>query len=137
MLLRAAGIRECICRKLRTTSTSRMRKIICFAKKLLFAKAPFHKDAAVIRAKLNPMALYQCETCPVNESALESLRSSYVDLLTVASIRRSVDLTFPVASHGDDVDPDVDIPYRRAVAFRRGENRKNHTSKLLQENLDI
>ena len=70
---------------------------------------------------------------PVNESALETLRAVFVDNLTVSSVKRSVDLTFSVATCGDDLDPDLEIPYRRAAMSRRNMNKDNLRSKLLQK----
>ena len=55
----------------------------------------------------------------------------------MASSRRSVDLTFNVASYGEDADPDLEVVYRRAATFRRNRKKQNVTAKLLQENLDI
>ena len=106
-------------------------------RKMKYIKAPFHKKAAILRGKVTPMSFYQCETCPVNASVLEGLRTAYVDVLTVASSRRSVDLTFNVASYGEDVDPDLEIVHRRAATFRRNRNKQNATAKLLQENSEI
>ena len=55
----------------------------------------------------------------INESALRILRSSFASCITYTSKRRSTDLVYAMASEGTDLDPEVEIVARRAVAFRR------------------
>ena len=55
----------------------------------------------------------------MNETALRALRASFADCATYTSKRRSLDLVFALASEGADLDPEVEIVVRRAVAFRR------------------
>ena len=43
-------------------------------------KAPYKVKAELLRAKNLPMALYGCETIPVNESALKILQTRIADL---------------------------------------------------------
>ena len=77
-----------------TTLTNRMRKMADGMKNLQMKKAPFKAKADLIRAKKLPMALYGCETAPVNEGALRRLQTAIVDTLTFTTVRRPVDLTF-------------------------------------------
>ena len=79
------------------------------------------------------MSIYGCETSPVNESELATLRSSIADLLTFSTTRRSVDLTYAMASYGKDVDPDVEIASRRAMTFRRMMHKQNDTSRKMKK----
>ena len=81
------------------------------------------------------MALFGCEISPVNEGALATLRTSIADLLTASAKRRSLDLTFSLASYGDDLDPDVEIAYRRIAAYRRNATKDNETARLMRENV--
>ena len=119
------------------TLTNRIRRGVAYAKKLVYAKAPFFKKAVVLRGKVLPMSLYGCETCPVNEDALQELRSAFADTVSVNTCRRSVDLTFCVASYGEDIDPDLDIVYRRTAAYRRNVTKNNETARMMKENLEI
>ena len=66
-----------------------------------------------------PKAMYGCEVSPVNEIALRTLRSSFADVLTYTTARRSADFTFSVVSGKTDLDPDVEIFVRRVTAMRR------------------
>ena len=72
-------------------------------------KAPYEKKEKVVRAKMLPMGFYGCETAPVNETAIQKLRSSIVNALTFVTSRRSCDLTFTVASGKTDLDPDIEV----------------------------
>ena len=45
--------------------------------------------------------------------------------------RGSVDLTFSVASYGDDSDLDLEMTYRRAAAYRRNVAKANEISKRI------
>ena len=47
------------------------------------------------------------------------LRSSFIKFITFTSSRRSADLVFCVALKRSDLDPDVNIIFRRVAAFRR------------------
>ena len=89
-----AHLNTSACSRKGTTLTQRMIRGTTFAKKGKYIRAPLFKKAAVLRGKVTPMALYQCETCPVNESVLAGLRTAYVDVLSVGSSRRSVDFGF-------------------------------------------
>ena len=65
----------------------------------------------------------------MNESALKKLQTNIVDTLTYTTTRRSADLTFAVAAHGTEVDPDIAIFKNRVLGMRRArviceENRK-------------
>ena len=82
-------------------------------------KAPYDKKAAVIKGKLNPAALYGCDTTPANEAALRSYRAAVVDTVAYTTRRRAADLVFAFCSRGEDIDPDVEITVRRVLALRR------------------
>ena len=84
-------------------------------------KLPMAEDsrARVIRTKTNPGALYGVEACPVNRDALATYRASMVDALAETKNNRSSDLVFALSCDGQDLDPEVDILRRRAVAMRR------------------
>ena len=84
-----------------------------------------------------PKALFGCEISQVNEGALETSRTTIADLLTASTKRRSLDLTFSLASYGDDLDPDVEIAYRRIATYRRNATKDNETAKLMRENMKM
>ena len=71
------------------------------------------------QAKMLPRGLYGCETSPVNEEAMQNMRSSIATALTYTTTRRSVDLTFAMASGTVDLDPDIEVYTRRAALCRR------------------
>ena len=84
-----------------------------------------------------PMALYGCEISTVNEGALETLRTSVANLLTASTTQRSLNLTFSLASYGDDLDPGTGVAYRRVAAYRRTATKDNDTAKMMKENLTM
>ena len=99
-------------------------------------KAPYKTKMALGLAKIVPMALYGCETCPINESAMKELMSSMADLTTYTTARRSIELAFDVAANEDkDPDPDVEASCRRVMAFRRHATKENETGKLCRMNM--
>ena len=120
-----------------TTLTSRMREttksVIRFGK----MKAPYEKKAAVIRTKLLPKGLYGCETAPVNESAMRTFRSEVANAVTYVTKRRSLDLTYVVASHGTDMDPEVEIYVRRVNSFKRAMVTSKADRQLIETILEI
>ena len=65
------------------------------------------------------MGVYGCETCPVTENGIAGLRSNIADMLAYTSNNRSLELTFSLASAGQDADPDVEIAVRRVMTCRR------------------
>ena len=97
------------------TLTARMRTTADGIKYMQMKQAPYKANAYLISAKKLPNALYGCDTAPGNEGALTRLQSAIVDTLTITTTRRSVDLTFAVASQGTDVDPDVVIFKHRVL----------------------
>ena len=101
------------------TLTTRMRNTVDSLRVLRHKKAPYTAKAEIIRAKQLPRALYGCETAPVNEGVLKKLQTAIVDTLTLTTTRRSADLTLTVASHGTEVDPDVNIFRNRVLGTRR------------------
>ena len=104
-------------RRYGTTLTTRMRKAAAATKRLGRTRTTYKSEAMIIRTKMLPKALYGCELAPVNESALRGLRREFVDAIAYTTAKRSVDLTFNVASYGPDLDPDVQISIRRAQAY--------------------
>ena len=71
------------------------------------------------------MALYGCETCPINEAALKDLMGALADLTTFTTSRRSLEMTFDVAaSEGQDPDPEIESVCRRVMCFRRNATKK-------------
>ena len=61
------------------------------------------------------------------------MRSSIASCLTFTTVRRSADLTFAIGSRGRDVDPDVEIVCRRAIALRRSMAKDEKNKKMIQE----
>ena len=101
------------------TFTKRMQKTTEDIDRLNRVNAPYEQKATFIRAAKLPKALYGCEVAPANELALQGLRTSIARAVTYTTEQRSSDLTFATCSHGPDLDPDITIFARRAVAFRR------------------
>ena len=101
--------------------------------RLAKVKAPYNKKVEIIRAKKLPLGLYGCEVAPINESALRTRRASIASCLTFTTARRSADLAFAIGSRGRDVDPDVEIVCRRAIAIRRSMAKDDRSRKLIQE----
>ena len=87
--------------------------------RLAKVRAPYLKKAEIVKAKKMPKAMYGCEVSPVNETALRTLRSSFADVLTYTTVRRSTEFTFSSVSGNTDLDPDVEIYVRRMTAMRR------------------
>ena len=101
------------------TFTKRMKTTTEDIDRLNRVNAPYEQKAKVIRAAKLPKALYGCEVAPANELALQGLRTSITSAATYTTEQRSSDLTFATCSYGLDLDPDITIFARRAVAFRR------------------
>ena len=83
------------------------------------AKAPYEVNTKVVRCAKLLEALYGFEVAPANEYSLRTPRTSISKTIAYTTSQRSADLTFAVASYGPDLDPDIHIFSRRAVAFRR------------------
>ena len=49
-----------------TTLSERMRKAAAYARRVGRMRAPYRTKLALGLAKITPMALYGCETCPIN-----------------------------------------------------------------------
>ena len=81
--------------------------------------------------------MYGCETAPVNEGAFKRLQTAIVDTLTFTTPRMSVDLTFAVASHGTDVDPDVAISKNRVLGLRRARITVEANAKIVDEIMEL
>ena len=107
-----------------TTLTNRMKKTTEEVEVLNRMKAPYGKKAMIIRAAKIPKALYGCEVAPANENALRRFRTSITKTLAYTTEQRSADLTFATCSFGPDLDPDIHIFTKRAVALRRYLTRK-------------
>ena len=102
-----------------STLTSRMRETTRSVVRLGKMKAPYPRKTAVVRTKMLPKGFYGCETAPINESAMRTFRSEVVNAATYTTKRRSTDLTFAVASNGNDIDPEVEVYVRRIIGLRR------------------
>ena len=102
-----------------TTLTNRMQKVSDELEVLNRVKAPYSRKAMIIRSAKLPKALYGCEVAPANELVLQKLRTRLTKTLAYTTEQRSADLTFASCSGGPDLDPDIQILARRAIAFRR------------------
>ena len=111
------------------TLTKRMQETTNDVERLNRAEAPYEVKAKIIRCAKLPKALYGCGVAPANEVSLRTLRTSISRTIAYTTAQRSADLTFAVASHGPDLDPDTHICTRRAVAFRRYVTRNEKHAK--------
>lgn len=102
-----------------STLIARMRETTRSVIRIRNMKAPYARNAAVIRTKMQPKGFYGCETAPVNESAMRTFRVEVVNAVTYTTRRRSTDINFAVASNGSDIDPGVEVYVRRVNGFRR------------------
>ena len=73
----------------------------------------------------------------INEKIMASLRSSIADMIAYTPKRRSVDLTFRVASAGADADPDVQVGVRRAMTYRRHGTKEREAAEIMKKRLEI
>ena len=68
------------------------------------------------------------------------MQTGIVDTLTYNTSRRSAGLRFAAASHGAEVDPDVEVFKRRVLAIRRarvvGRDNKRLVDEILQQHLE-
>lgn len=64
---------------------------------------------------------------------MKSLRSAFADGIAYKTSRRSIDLVFSMASHGTDIDPDIEVVTKRCVAFRRLHENNGELAKLSKE----
>ena len=106
-------------RLLGTTLSNRLQKVAEEVGVLNKIKASYERKAMVLRSAKIPKALYGCEAAPANERLLQVLRTKFTQALSYTTKQRSSDLTFATCSQGPDLDPDVHILVRRAVALRR------------------
>ena len=84
-----------------------------------------------------PKGLYGCEVAPIHENALRGFRSATAEALTFVSEQRSIDLTFAVASKGDDLDPEVYIFAKRVAALRRAKSKKGANTNMINAILKV
>ena len=117
--------------------TTWMRKAANSTARLGRVKAPYIKNAEVIRAKMLPEGMYGCETCPVNEGAMRTWRSKPASALTYVTSRRALGLTFAAASHGKDTDPEVHLYIPHVIVFRRALYVQNENSEIICNILKI
>ena len=115
-----------------TTLTRRMEATAMEVDSLNKIKAPYERKANIIRSAKLPKALYGCEVAPVNETALRTLRTAVTRTLTYTTDQRSSDLTFATASHGPDLDPEMSIFARRAMAVRRFFNKSKANAEKVK-----
>ena len=116
-----------------TTLTKRMQAATSSTERLNFFKAPYDQKKHIAKAKLLPKGLYGCETSPINETAMRTWRATTATALTFTTTRRSVDLTYAVASGKTDLDPEVNVYVRRAVAARRAWHKNYLHKKNIEE----
>ena len=64
---------------------------------------------------------------------MAKFRSAIVSCLTFVTTRRAVDLTSATATKGNDVDPDIAVICRRAIAARRAIAKDKEAKKLMEE----
>ena len=81
-----------------------------------------------------PKRLFGCETSPINEGAMQKLRSIIANVLTYVTSKRSIDFTFTVASGKTDLDPDVEVYVRRVALFRRVVGDSDENKRLFVRN---
>ena len=94
------------------------------AESLNRAKAPYEKKAKITRCAKLPKGPIRMRGCPINETALRTLRPVVTNTRTFTTDQRSSDLTFATASHGPDLDPEISILGRRAMVARRRKMRR-------------
>ena len=116
------------------TLTARVQNVADELEVLSRVKAPYARQAMIIRSAKIPKALYGCEVAPANEGSLQQMRARVAKTLTYTTEHMSADMTFATCSHGPDLDPDIRIITRGAVAFRRYYTRKpgGATSRLAE-----
>ena len=83
--------------------------------------------------KMLPKGLYGCEMAPIHESALRQFRTATANAVTYVTKQRSVDLTFAVASKGEDLDPEVYITTKRITALRRARGKKGSNKEIIDK----
>lgn len=92
----------------------------------------------LIRTRVLPKALYGSEVSTPHDHTIQALITAIAKCLTIKSAARSTDLTFSLASYGEDLDPWSHITMRRTVAFRRNIAKNNkledatHTNDISQ-----
>ena len=60
-------------------------------------------------------------------------RKEFADAIAFSTTKRSVDLTFKVASYGLGLDPGIQINVRRALAFRRAYTSSNDIKNMIDD----
>ena len=70
---------------------------------------------------------------PINEVALKGLQTAIVDTVTLITKGRSAGLTFAVASHGPDVDPETEIFKTRVLGIRRARAAVKANEELIDD----
>jgi hypothetical protein len=81
----------------------------------------YEGKAHFIRSKALPKGLYGCEASHINKQAIDHLASNIVDTIAPHSTLRSPALVFSTSSGGNDLDPQVEVLVRRALATRRAQ----------------
>ena len=119
------------------TLTQRMKATVVSAEKLKRLPVNTGVKAETIRAKLLPKALYGAELAPVSEAAMRSLRAKIADVLSPATVRRSVDLVFALAAGPKNVDPDIDVVVRRFAAARRAMVKSEEAAMTISRILEM
>ena len=68
---------------------------------------------------------------------MRTFRSEVANAITYVTNRRSSDLTYAVASHGTDIDPEVEVYVRRVNSFKRAIVTSDADRQLINDILEI
>ena len=101
------------------TIIQRFNKATAMARRIKWMPLTRQDKEKLVQTNILPAALYGVESSNGSKQALENLRSSIASAIGSRSDRRNVNLTYDTAQAGKDLDPVVNILYRRVAELRR------------------
>ena len=96
-------------RSVGATLSKRMITAAVTARRFRYLPTTYAAKTKLIRAKILSMGLYGCEATYCAEAAVNALRTAIADLIAPWSSLRAPVLVFEASSHGEDVDPSVQV----------------------------
>jgi len=94
-------------------------KAIATARRIAHVPEEYEIKAHLLRTAAAPQGLYGNEAAPIPDSWMRRLRAAFVNAIRPSTVKHSNAAVFSSASHGPDVDPDVEQLKRKATRLRR------------------
>ena len=100
------------------TITKRIQEATLLVKKIARIPIEMKAKSKAIRTFAWTKALYRCETAAPHDRALDAFTTAIKDVINGKCGNRADDLTYVVASSGTDLDPRIQILFKRVITLR-------------------